>query len=586
MCTQHTRKLLAAVCLLVCVGFSAGAQSKYDFLLNKSYAELAPTFDTTVFQHIQHLSKDAFDKELADIQKLAEQHDDNLLYMEARLHEWYCMQVNKLFPSTQKSIDVLNVLLKEAQKKKLHYHEMLIRFQLVGEHFYNAHNYDIAFTESIKNYAQVMKTPAALMPTKKAILLNTGNIYYNFRDYKSARKYVEIADSIDIGWRPKVFIQCKNTLGLLHRMEGRYDSAVHYFEQGIEIAKESNLNIWIAILKGNIGISYYLQGDYKQAIPLLEYDAKRSIEYGEFDNGVNTLVKLADAYIRTGRANIAANRLDTAWKYVDSMKDVVKHLPQLYEMAGRQKIAVGAYKEAHSLRDSSIFYKDSLLRRDNIIQLARVQNKIRQEVHNKEIKALTLEKELITTTRNTLIVILILISIITYLVINRQRIKHRANKAMLTADMKLAENKLQNAVEQLDNYTHRLQEKNALIEKSASEIQKLQKNIESTNTSQQHNETLQQLYDSTILTDEEWDEFKKLFDKVHSGFLHRLKEKMPELSPADTRFIVLSKLNMTNKEMAGILGVQPDTIRSYKHRLRKKFNLQEDANIRDFVDSI
>ncbi len=57
---------------------------------------------------------------------------------------------------------------------------------------------------------------------------------------------------------------------------------------------------------------------------------------------------------------------------------------------------------------------------------------------------------------------------------------------------------------------------------------------------------------------------------------------MPELTPADTRFLVLSKLNLSNKEMAGILVCATDTIRSYKHRLRRRFDLPEDANIKLF----
>ena len=153
-------------------------------------------------------------------------------------------------------------------------------------------------------------------------------------------------------------------------------------------------------------------------------------------------------------------------------------------------------------------------------------------------------------------------------------------------DKELYEANLENAKQQLDNFTKRLQEKNALIEKSEGEIERLQTTISESKQEKVDNTIMQQLYSSTILTDDEWEEFKLLFDKVHAGFLHRLKEKMPELSPADTRFLVLTKLKLTNKEMASVLGVQPDTIRSYKHRLRKKFMLGDDTNMQSFVDSI
>ncbi len=147
-----------------------------------------------------------------------------------------------------------------------------------------------------------------------------------------------------------------------------------------------------------------------------------------------------------------------------------------------------------------------------------------------------------------------------------------------------AEHDLKAATQELENFTRHLQQKNLLIEQSGQEIERLRMALD--DTEQETNEVLQQIYSATILTEDEWTKFKLLFEQVHKGYLQRLKSKMPELTPADTRFIVLSKLNLSNKEMAGILGVQADTIRSYKHRLRRRFDLREDASIKEFVDSI
>lgn len=588
--SAYYRSVLSAALFVLLVGNAvcSSAQHKYEYLLDRSYAELVPLFDTAVFRVIIHLSEKESNEELEAIKKLAKANDDEQLYMEALVAGHYYTARNDLYKSYNEEIEALWELLKRAEKKKLRYHVILLRFELGGTYFYRAHDYDAAFTLFLTNYPAVIKTSSAEMPTKKSIILHTGNVYYNFADYANAKKYILIADTVGNSWRARVKIQCKNTLGLIYRYTEQYDSAKYYFEQSIDIAKAAGENIWVAIASGNIGITYYLQGKYREAIPLLKMDADACFAYGQgsYDNGINSLIKMADAYLHTGRPDSARLAVERGWKYADSMKDRLKHVPGLYEATADIYISSGEYKLAHKYRDSAEFYRDSLQRRDNTLQLARVQSKIKQEVHEKELQALNVEKDLIRNTRNALIAILVLLSIIAYLFINRQRLKHRANKAILTADKKLAENKLKNAVQELDNYTSRLQEKNALIEKSAHEIERLQGKLEASNHNKDYSESLQQLYASTILTDEEWDEFKLLFDKVHTGYLHRLKEKMPELSPADTRFIVLSKLNMTNKEMAAILGVQPDTIRTYKHRLRKKFGLSEDADIREFVDRI
>ena len=68
--------------------------------------------------------------------------------------------------------------------------------------------------------------------------------------------------------------------------------------------------------------------------------------------------------------------------------------------------------------------------------------------------------------------------------------------------------------------------------------------------------------------------------------MQRLREKLPQLSPADTRYIVLSKLNLTSREMASMLGVRPDAIRLYRHRLRKKLQITDDKTLEELIRSI
>lgn len=50
--------------------------------------------------------------------------------------------------------------------------------------------------------------------------------------------------------------------------------------------------------------------------------------------------------------------------------------------------------------------------------------------------------------------------------------------------------------------------------------------------------------------------------------------------------MALAKLQLTNKEMSGILGVSPDSIRMMRHRLRKKLNLDEDGSLEEMINSI
>ncbi|MGB0368709.1 MAG: helix-turn-helix transcriptional regulator, partial [Flavobacteriales bacterium] len=90
----------------------------------------------------------------------------------------------------------------------------------------------------------------------------------------------------------------------------------------------------------------------------------------------------------------------------------------------------------------------------------------------------------------------------------------------------------------------------------------------------------------TILTTEDWAYFKQLFEKVHVGYLSRLTQKLPDLSPAETRFIALSKLELSSKEMAAVLGVGQAAIRQYRLRLRKRLDVSNQKDLQEFIRQI
>jgi DNA-binding CsgD family transcriptional regulator len=86
-------------------------------------------------------------------------------------------------------------------------------------------------------------------------------------------------------------------------------------------------------------------------------------------------------------------------------------------------------------------------------------------------------------------------------------------------------------------------------------------------------ETRQKLVDSSLLTNESWDEFRRRFERVHPGFFAQLKAQFADLSPAEERLLALSKLDIDTRQMSRMLGIAPDSIRKTKYRLRKKLGL-------------
>ncbi len=156
------------------------------------------------------------------------------------------------------------------------------------------------------------------------------------------------------------------------------------------------------------------------------------------------------------------------------------------------------------------------------------------------------------------------------------RLKHKKNKEIFEIEKKRAEEEIRNSEKLLLSYIESLKEKNQLIEDFKEEVNRLQ-SLPNSPVQQEQQEIYEKLHHATILTENDWLEFKTLFLKVHKDFFGRLAERYPDLTQAETRFLALTKLGLSVNEMANMLGISPDSVRKLRLRLRKKLNLEEHA---------
>ena len=96
---------------------------------------------------------------------------------------------------------------------------------------------------------------------------------------------------------------------------------------------------------------------------------------------------------------------------------------------------------------------------------------------------------------------------------------------------------------------------------------------------------LHKLSYATILTEDDWTRFRILFEKVHKGFLLKLKTAYPSLTPAEIRLCALIRLGVNSQQMAAMMAISPESIKKNRQRLRKKINLSSDQKLEDiFLD--
>lgn len=104
-------------------------------------------------------------------------------------------------------------------------------------------------------------------------------------------------------------------------------------------------------------------------------------------------------------------------------------------------------------------------------------------------------------------------------------------------------------------------------------------------TNKQGREMIRKIISQNTINDHEivWKDFEMHFEKVYEVFYQRLYKMFPDLTPGERKLCALLRLNISSKDIAAITFQNPQSVDMARHRLRKKFNLQTDENLFDFL---
>lgn len=92
---------------------------------------------------------------------------------------------------------------------------------------------------------------------------------------------------------------------------------------------------------------------------------------------------------------------------------------------------------------------------------------------------------------------------------------------------------------------------------------------------------------SDLGSDEDnWGEFKKVFESTHPDFFSKLMKINPKLTSLDLKHCAYMKMNIDNYDLSNILGVEMKSIQMTRYRLKKKLNLDPEMSLREYVLSV
>jgi DNA-binding CsgD family transcriptional regulator len=341
---------------------------------------------------------------------------------------------------------------------------------------------------------------------------------------------------------------------------------------------------WKGIFYGDIGLTYFQEGRYEQAVPYLRQGFELTSYTQYWDNVPVFGSKLARIHLENNQLaqakKYAMLSIEAAHKMDTLIYPVCRYIAEPYEVMSiyYRKVSQPAYALAYA--DSAWRAYAEWKKVFDVGQKHQAEIAIaREEFLANEIKAKK-EKERQDLFHKALIVLALLISSFSIILYLRHLLRAQAKQQMLAEHKKLTQQELQQAQAQLDQIKNRAHQNSAAASYAGRELAL----PESPDHVSSADPSLHRaLYSFVILTDDDWSRFVQLFEKAYPGFLARLSFKLPDLTPAEVRFLALSRLGCSNREMAAMLGVGPGAIRQYRMRLRRKLHLPDHVEIEEMV---
>lgn len=433
-------------------------------------------------------------------------------------------------------------------------------------------------------------------PEANRFLSDIGRFYFNFSDHKTAIFYFQKALNVPEPWSDIYELYNPlNTLAICYLNLGQNNLAEHYFKRAYSAAKQANNSFWMGIINGNLGGLYIKMGRHAEALALLSVDFEQSITHKEYTSAANAANEIAILHLEKGDMKQAKKYAEYANRYYDIESYHYDTTSYKYDAFHSLVLKKGKYKRLYLLNKAAGNFRQGYLYLDSFIQAKKATAKSR------DIKIISDAKILVEAKKNVAKIDLLkakqkkqallqrgivaaglLICVIIILLLKKIQAKKNNQMATALLEKKIVAEQLAHAESKLLAFAGLLAEKNDLVEKFKTIIDK-------TATSHARAErisVLDQLAKTDIVTESDWEEFKALFNKAYPDFFNRLHEKMPFLSATDTRLVALSKLKLSQKEMASMLGMSYDAVRKARQRLKTKINVDKKLSLEDFVDVV
>jgi len=430
-------------------------------------------------------------------------------------------------------------------------------------------------------------------------LMHLGSICYYIDLLNLAISYyIEAMEKLSPNYYEYYFVKTSffRTQALIEQTQDPIDSLISL----IEIVRQKKYEELIPLIYLNIG-AHFFEKDPEKAFPY--FTKMQSIN---FDNLKWTAVLhayLGSYYLNKKNYSKALHYLKKAQKAMEENNDI-HNLSLVY------KEISFIFEQQHQTTDALIFAKKSqeltYKLRSNLVAIETYQKYIHTFLETSQNELIIAEQTIKLKHKRFVIitsvaVFTILVILLLLLLTHRQKIrkaiennelvkklKHEKRAQQYEKNLRKLEKGKQEALidakeREIISYTILVSHKNKMLVRIRELLSQMFENKEN---SIKIAKKIDKIIQNNLTLDEEWENFKMHFEKVHPQFFEKLKQQSDELTEENLKMCAYIKMRMTTKQIAQLLQVVPDSIFTNRYRLRKKLHLTNNEDLDTFIEDL
>ncbi|MFZ5553468.1 MAG: tetratricopeptide repeat protein [Bacteroidota bacterium] len=423
-------------------------------------------------------------------------------------------------------------------------------------------------------------------------LTNIALIFMAENKYEEALVYLHQSLQTDKAMNdPIASAICYNNIGICHYQLGNRKKSLHYHKLSMQVAeKAKNLKL-ISHAENNIGEIYFAENKLNEADSCFKQALKKKKSIIDRHGEITVLINLSRLQQKKQNYDEAKNWCDTALllsQQTRSLNQLRDCYFEMYKMAEAKQQS----QEIFYYYKNYTIYNDSILKQETHNNLQRLQLLHDSEKKEKELVLLSKEKTIESNKKTFFAMAAAFILIISAALLRNFYIKNKKEHQLRLQEKEIEKLKqaaltdeLERSKKELFTYTQLLIEKNNQLEEIRKNLEEMDLN-ENELKEKNRFDKMEQLSRARIITEDDWAEFKRLFENVFKGFFIKLKETYPGITTAEIRLAALLKLKLSTKEIAGMTGVSSDSVKKTRQRIRKKMNLAEEDDLEELIEKL